>query len=173
MTSVRGVGSTSNLIGKVGKYPENPELDLSSTQSSASSKVTLSDDAKVLARFASKGITVAMRGFDKPITSSSSNNSYGPMVTDKSISKDDFITLLSSLGVTDAEKDKFISGFDNNSDGTVSHDEILKAFAGTADNTNSLSQALLSLMDGKDNGDGRVDAREFAKLSTAFYDAEK
>jgi hypothetical protein len=28
-------------------------------------------------------------------------------------------------------------------------------------------------MDLKGNGDGRVDGKEFVKLSTAFYDAEK
>lgn len=173
MTSISGVGATTNLFGKVSGQSENAKAELIAIPASESSKVTLSDDAKVLAGFASKGLTIAMREFNKPLTASSSNNSTGQMVTDKSISKEDFVSLLSNLGVNEADRDKLISGFDSNADGTFSHAEILKAFAGTSDSNNSLSQSILGLMDRNGNGDGRVDAREFAKLSTAFYDAEK
>jgi Ca2+-binding EF-hand superfamily protein len=173
MTSISSVANTSNILNISAKKSENASVDSITTSNNESSKVTLSDDAKVLARFASKGIAVAMKEFDKPISASSSNNSYGSMVTDKSISKDDFMNLLDTLGVNEADRDKFMSGFDSNADGTISHDEILKVFAGTSNEDNSLSQAVIGLMDKSGNGDGRVDAREFAKITTKFYDAEK
>jgi hypothetical protein len=172
MTSISGIRSTYNLIGTTAGHSDNPKPTIASP-SNESSKVTLSDDAKVFARFASKGIAVAVRELSSPLSGGISNNNPGQMATDKSISKEDFLSLLSTLGVNENGRDKLMSGFDNDNDGTISHDEILKVFAGTSSEDSSLSQTVLSLMDLKGNGDGRVDGKEFVKLSTAFYDAEK
>lgn len=132
----------------------------------ASTQVSLSADARAFANFASKGITVAVRGL---------NVSQSSAGSDLSVSKDDFDSLLTRLGATTEQKRQLESGLDADKSGDISREELLKGLAATGGATSGseTSRALLHLMDRSGDSNGKVDGGEFGRFTAAFLDAAK
>lgn len=177
MSRINSLGSTNSISSNINKQESKTSVDNSIVTSSESSKVTLSQDARVLAKFASKGISVSLKQMSKPLNSQIENhNSYSfdeTKVFEKSISKVDLDKLLFNLGATDLEREQIKSGLDSNNDGTISHEELLKGIASTLQADSVLGQNILSLMDRNGDANGIVTSTEFARITTALNDFEK
>jgi len=177
MSRISTIGTSKYQLSSINEQAGRTSKASALTKSSDSSKVTLSQDARVIANFASKGISVSLREVSKQVTSQNENNASENYIDTKvyegSISRDDLDKLLNRLGITNEDKEKIKSGLDVNKDGSISHSELLRAISGTLDNDSGFSQVLLRVMDRKGDADGTVSSTEFAKFTTLLDDAEK
>ena len=96
--------------------------------------------------------------------------STGAAASGKSVSTEDFRTMLTRFGATDAQKEQLTAGLDANKDGSISQDEFLKGLANTQGTQagSAISQTLMQVMDQAGNHDGTVGRKEFLTLTTAF-----
>ena len=175
MTKINSIGTANHLISR-----ENLPVRKSSGQdtitSPKSSKVILSDDAKVIAKFANKGISVSLKHKDKPVNFVSdghlSTSDFGKNINIKNISKVKLDELLLKLGATDLEREQIKTGLDNNNDQSISNGELMRVIANTQEDSLSLSKIILGLMDRNGDQNGKVNLNEFARVTTALNDLE-
>lgn len=133
-----------------------------------SSFLHLSPEAASLAGMAGKGVAVGTGNSALP-SGMGVGNMHG-----RSVSREDFQTLLERFGATQAQKDQLVAGFDTNNDGRIGQDEFLQGLSKTrgAQAGSDFAQTVLQLMDNAGNADGTVARQEFAALTTAFGSAQ-
>lgn len=148
-----------------------------STVAGPSATVRWSPEAKALASLAGQGAMFA------PAVSSTRAESVGlgagglpgQGAAGPRVSNEDFQALLGRFGA-DAEQQKLmVAGFDADKDGTISQAEFLQGLGRTArrGEADDISQALMRLMDGAGDGNGRVSKQEFSAFTAAFAAATR
>jgi hypothetical protein len=174
---ISGIASVASLLFNAasGKSAATPRAKSQEAAPDPSAVVTLSKEAETLAGFASKGILTAAGKVDGALGSSDTAGKIGEALSKRAVSKEDFQALLTRFGATDAQKEQITTGFDADSDGSISQDEFLKGIASTsgAKGGSDFSQALLQLVDRHGNANGVVNQAELAQFTTAFANAQQ
>lgn len=127
------------------------------------SSVTLSAEARVLARFAERGLAVSVHALNAPRELS---ETFVP------IPRDELEALFTRMGARPEEVEELIQGFDVDGQQGLSQDELLSGLARTMkDGNSSFAQTLMRVMDRLDQADGSVSQREFVSLETRLLAA--
>lgn len=183
---ISGLASVASMIfnassSNAGKAPA-ARRPADTAEAGPASVVHLSPQAQALAGAAGKALTLSAQAVATAATGAGGAQGSGQ---GGSVSKQDFQSLLTQFGATEAQKEQLATGLDANKDGSISRDEFLQGLANTQGSKagSELSQALMQVMDGAGNGgvaspsngkgDGAVSAKEFAALTTAFAALEK
>lgn len=160
---ISGLASVASLLfnassGRSGAAAK-PAADTASA--GPASVLTLSAEAQSLAGVAGQAASGA---------AALATSAGGSAVSGKSVSTEDFQTMLTRFGATDAQKEQLTAGLDANKDGSISQDEFLKGLANTQGTQagSATSQTLMQVMDQAGNRDGTVGRKEFLTLTTAF-----
>ncbi|BEU96541.1 EF-hand domain-containing protein [Acidovorax sp. DW039] len=142
----------------------------SSTNAGPASVLKLSAEAQPLAGAAGNAAQKAAAASTTLASTAGTANSSG-----KAVSKEDFQSLLTQFGATEAQKEQITAGLDANKDGSISQDEFLKGLANTqgTESGSALSQSLMQVMDQAGNRDGTVGGKEFLTLTAAFATASQ
>lgn len=164
------------------------------TADTASVKVTLSPEAKVLATLASRGITTTQVNlanlnlpalpnlqqdpaafaayFHKINKASVSPPTDGNGHPDGQISQSAFEKVVKQFNGTQTLADQLFAALDTNHNQSLSHAEVLQALTSTlTDSNGKTAQSLMTLMD--QGGNGPVSESSFAAFETALVAAEK
>lgn len=183
---ISGLASVASMIfnassSNAGKAPA-ARRPADTAEAGPASVVHLSPQAHALAGAAGKALTQSAQAVATAATGAGGTQGSGQ---GGSVSKQDFQSLLTQFGATEAQKEQLATGLDANKDGSISRDEFLQGLANTQGSKagSELSQALMQVMDGAGSGgvaspsngkgDGAVSAKEFAALTTAFAALEK
>lgn len=183
---ISGLASVASMIfnassSNAGKAPA-ARRPADTAEAGPASVVHLSPQAQALAGAAGKALTQSAQAVATAATGAGGTQGSGQ---GGSVSKQDFQSLLTQFGATEAQKEQLATGLDANKDGSISRDEFLQGLANTQGSKagRELSQALMQVMDGAGSGgvarpsdgkgDGAVSAKEFAALTTAFAALEK
>ena len=183
---ISGLASVASMIfnassSNAGKAPA-ARRPADTAEAGPASVVHLSPQAQALAGAAGKALTQSAQAVATAATGAGGTQGSGQ---GGSVSKQDFQSLLTQFGATEAQKEQLATGLDANKDGSISRDEFLQGLANTQGSKagSELSQALMQVMDGAGSGgvvsssngkgDGAVSAKEFAALTTAFAALEK
>ena len=183
---ISGLASVASMIfnassSNAGKAPA-ARRPADTAEAGPASVVHLSPQAQALAGAAGKALSQSAQAVATAATGAAAAQGSGQ---GGSVSKQDFQSLLTQFGATEAQKEQLTTGLDANKDGAISRDEFLQGLANTQGSKagSELSQALMQVMDGAGNGgvaspgngkgDGAVSAKEFAALTTAFAALEK
>lgn len=127
------------------------------------SSVTLSSEARVLARFAERGLAVSVHALDAPRTLS---EQFVP------VPREELEALFTRMGARPEEVQELVDGFDVDGRDGLSQDELLQGLARTMkDGNSSFAQTLMRVMDRLDQADGQVSQQEFAALETRLLAA--
>ncbi|RLJ40171.1 EF-hand domain-containing protein [Acidovorax sp. 106] len=188
---ISGLASVASMIfnassSNAGKAPA-ARRPADTAEAGPASVVHLSSQAQALAGAAGKALTQSAQAVATAATGAGAAATGGAQGSGQggSVSKQDFQSLLTQFGATEAQKEQLATGLDANKDGAISRDEFLQGLANTQGSKagSELSQALMQVMDGAGNGgvaspgngkgDGAVSAKEFAALTTAFAALEK
>lgn len=174
---ISGLASVASMLFNSSSGASSLPRKVADTAPEASAKVVLSSDAEAIARFASKGVAVAVRstakvGADGSVTRSTQTTANE---ANQSVSKDDFRRLLAEFGASETQQAQLAEGFDTDQDGTISRDEFLQRMAGTTGKAadSNFTQSLLALIDQHGNANGVVNQNEFVQFTTAFVDAQQ
>lgn len=183
---ISGLASVASMIfnassSNAGKAPA-ARRPADTAEAGPASVVHLSPQAQALAGAAGKALTQSAQAVATAATGAGGTQGSGQ---GDSVSTQDFQSLLTQFGATEAQKEQLATGLDANKDGSISRDEFLQGLANTQGSKagSELSQALMQVMDGAGSGgvvsssngkgDGAVSAKEFAALTTAFAALEK
>jgi len=137
----------------------------------ASTVISLSPQAEALAGLAGNGVAQPQgRPHHALGIRSAPQSSEAGLLARRSVSTEDFQTLLNRFGADDAQKAQLTAGFDANQDGAITQAEFLQGLAKTkGDQAGSgFSQAVMGLMDRCGVADGKVAETEFAAFASAF-----
>ncbi|WP_213769066.1 EF-hand domain-containing protein [Caballeronia sp. dw_19] len=155
----------------------------------ASSTVTLSAGAQVIAGLNAQGISFAVSSLSIPVGMTDSaeiaktvaeqarQNSTRPFDETShkyvgAISQSGLETAVENFGGSHSSANILFTDLDTNGDGSVSDSELYTALGNTkSDPSSATSQALMHLMD--TNDDGSVNMTEFANVEVALTNAEK
>ncbi len=183
---ISGLASVASMIfnassSNAGKAPA-ARRPADTAEAGPASVVHLSPQAQALAGAAGKALSQSAQAVATAATGAGAAQGSGQ---GGSVSKQDFQSLLTQFGASEAQKEQLTTGLDANKDGAISRDEFLQGLANTQGSKagSELSQALMQVMDGAGNGgaaspgngkgDGAVSAKEFAALTRAFAALEK
>ena len=183
---ISGLASVASMIfnassSNAGKAPA-ARRPADTAEAGPASVVHLSPQAQALAGAAGKALSQSAQAVATAATGAAAAQGSGQ---GGSVSKQDFQSLLTQFGASEAQKEQLATGLDANKDGAISRDEFLQGLANTQGSKagSELSQALMQVMDaagnggaaspGNGKGDGAVSAKEFAALTTAFAALEK
>lgn len=162
--------ATSNRSSSAAASAASAQSSSSSTTNAGPASVLkLSAEAQPLAGAAGKAAQKAAASTTLASTAGTANSSG------KAVSKEDFQSLLTQFGATEAQKEQITAGLDANKDGSISQDEFLKGLANTqgTESGSALSQSLMQVMDQAGNRDGTVGRKEFLTLTAAFATASQ
>ncbi len=161
--ALRAWGTTAPSSGAQVTPLLESQADDSGAVSAPASSVTLSAEARVLARFAERGLGMSVHVLNAPRELS---DKFVP------IPRDELEALFTRMGARPEEVQELVEGFDVDSQHGLSQDELLNGLARTMKEGNTtFAQTLMRVMDRLDQADGNVSQREFVSLETQLLSA--
>lgn len=161
--ALRAWGTMAPSVGAQAEPLLEPQTEDGGAASAPASSVTLSAEARVLARFAERGLAVSVHALNAPRELS---ETFVPTP------RDELEALFTKMGARPEEVQELMDGFDVDGQHGLSQDELLSGLTRTLkDGNSSFAQTLMRVMDRLDQADGSVSQREFVNLETQLLSA--
>lgn len=177
--------TNSNSIGLVQSASSNGTASNSGTRnassstgstsaSQASSIVTLSPDAQVLASFNAQGVSVENVALPTLAPGESDFQALQGLAAAHppgDLTEADFASVATEYGDTTAQADQLFAALDTGDSGSLTNQQVLGALSQTGSDPDTVtSQELIKLMN--DGGADAVTANQYTAFETALIDAE-